>query len=138
MAPVKIATYTDTLEIGFGCYSLSFAHSARFAQQGRRLYVSYWDAGTIELDISNPANPVFVNRTQLLLDEDRDNHSMTEVGGRWLIINPEDTSPNVCGPISGGWGGASVFDAEANVAVAAWTVEHSGWGSWPVAEACGA
>ncbi len=37
-----------------------------------------------------------------------------------------------------GWGGASVFDAEANVAVAAWTVEHSGWGSWPVAEACGA
>jgi peptidoglycan hydrolase CwlO-like protein len=37
-----------------------------------------------------------------------------------------------------GWGGASVFDAEANVAVAAWTVEHSGWGPWPVAEACGA
>jgi hypothetical protein len=37
-----------------------------------------------------------------------------------------------------GWGGVSVFDAEANVAVAAWTVEHSGWGHWPVAEACGA
>jgi peptidoglycan hydrolase CwlO-like protein len=37
-----------------------------------------------------------------------------------------------------GWGGVSVFDAEANVAVAAWTVEHSGWGAWPVAEACGA
>jgi peptidoglycan hydrolase CwlO-like protein len=37
-----------------------------------------------------------------------------------------------------GWGGASVFDAEANVAVAAWTVDHSGWGHWPVAEACGA
>ena len=37
-----------------------------------------------------------------------------------------------------GWGGASVFDAEANVAVAAWTVEHSGWGPWPVAKTCGA
>jgi peptidoglycan hydrolase CwlO-like protein len=37
-----------------------------------------------------------------------------------------------------GWGGVSVFDAEANVAVAAWTVEHSGWGAWPVAEDCGA
>lgn len=37
-----------------------------------------------------------------------------------------------------GWGGFSVFDAEANVAVAAWTVEHSGWHHWPVAEACGA
>jgi peptidoglycan hydrolase CwlO-like protein len=37
-----------------------------------------------------------------------------------------------------GWGGVSVFDAEANVAVAAWTVEHSGWGGWPVAKDCGA
>jgi peptidoglycan hydrolase CwlO-like protein len=37
-----------------------------------------------------------------------------------------------------GWGGASVFDAEANVAVAAWTVEHVGWGPWPVAQTCGA
>jgi hypothetical protein len=110
LAPVKIATYSDPLQVGLGCYSLSFAHSARFAQNGRRLYVSYWDAGTIELDISNPANPVFINRTQLLLDEDRDNHSMTEVGGRWLIINPEDFSPNVCGPISGGWGEAWLYE----------------------------
>ena len=37
-----------------------------------------------------------------------------------------------------GWGGSSVFDAEANVAVAAWTVERFGWGSWPVAQSCGA
>jgi peptidoglycan hydrolase CwlO-like protein len=37
-----------------------------------------------------------------------------------------------------GWGGSSVFDAEANVAVAAWTVEYVGWGPWPVAESCGA
>ena len=40
LSPIKVATYTDTLEVGFGCYSLSFAHSARFAQNGRRLYVS--------------------------------------------------------------------------------------------------
>jgi peptidoglycan hydrolase CwlO-like protein len=37
-----------------------------------------------------------------------------------------------------GWGGSSVFDAEANVAVAAWTVANVGWGPWPVAESCGA
>jgi len=29
-----------------------------------------------------------------------------------------------------GWGGASVFDAQANVAVAAWTVGHYGWWPW--------
>jgi len=29
-----------------------------------------------------------------------------------------------------GWGGASVFDARANAAVAAWTVAHYGWHPW--------
>jgi hypothetical protein len=29
-----------------------------------------------------------------------------------------------------GWGGHSVFEAEANVAVAAWTVGNYGWSSW--------
>ena len=38
-----------------------------------------------------------------------------------------------------GWGGASVFDAEANVAVAAWTVTNFGWSNWATTAAeCGA
>jgi peptidoglycan hydrolase CwlO-like protein len=38
-----------------------------------------------------------------------------------------------------GWGGSSVFDAEANVAVAAWTVTNYGWSNWgSVAASCGA
>jgi hypothetical protein len=38
-----------------------------------------------------------------------------------------------------GWGGSSVFDARANVSVAAWTVTGYGWGHWgPVAASCGA
>ena len=38
-----------------------------------------------------------------------------------------------------GWGGASVFDARANVAVAAWTVARYGWHPWrSVAAGCGA
>lgn len=38
-----------------------------------------------------------------------------------------------------GWGGASVFDARANVAVAAWTVAQYGWHPWrSVGEDCGA
>jgi hypothetical protein len=36
-----------------------------------------------------------------------------------------------------GWGGASVFDARANAAVAAWTVAHYGWHPWrSVAAGC--
>ncbi len=38
-----------------------------------------------------------------------------------------------------GWDGASVFDARANAAVAAWTVAHYGWHAWAsVAAGCGA
>ena len=38
-----------------------------------------------------------------------------------------------------GWGGASVFDAEANVGVAAWTVTNFGWSNWSATAAeCGA
>ena len=31
---------------------------------------------------------------------------------------------------SAGWAGASVFDPEANVAVAAWLQRTGGWGHW--------
>lgn len=38
-----------------------------------------------------------------------------------------------------GWTSASVFDARANVAVAAWTVARYGWHAWrSVATGCGA
>ncbi|MCH8983869.1 MAG: transglycosylase family protein [Acidobacteria bacterium] len=30
-----------------------------------------------------------------------------------------------------GWAGASIFDPEANIAVAAWLVGRDGWGHWP-------
>ena len=37
-----------------------------------------------------------------------------------------------------GWGGASVFDADANVGVAAWTVDQYGWSNWRAdTKACG-
>ena len=37
-----------------------------------------------------------------------------------------------------GWGGASVFDADANVGVAAWTVDQYGWSNWHTdTKACG-
>jgi Transglycosylase SLT domain len=41
--------------------------------------------------------------------------------------------------VQAGWGGHSVFDAQANVAVAAWTVGRYGWAAWgSVATSCGA
>jgi hypothetical protein len=99
---------------GVGCLPFSFAHSARFTDQGSSLYVSYWDAGTVHLDISTPTTPVVVSQTRIIPpDEDGDNHSMTLAnGGRWLLIQTEDFSPGDCPGMSslGGWGEVHMYD----------------------------
>jgi hypothetical protein len=99
---------------GVGCLPFQFAHSARFQDRGQSLYVSYWDAGTVHLDISTPASPVVVSKTRILpRDEDGDNHSMTLArDGRWLLIQTEDFSPGDCprSPGLGGWGEVYVYD----------------------------
>jgi hypothetical protein len=99
---------------GVGCLPFQFAHSPRFQDQGRSLYVSYWDAGTVHLDISAPETPVVVSQTKILPpDEDGDNHSMNLAnGGKWLLIQTEDFSPGDCPGTSslGGWGEVYVYD----------------------------
>jgi hypothetical protein len=95
---------------GVGCFPVNFAHSIRFDNGGNDAYVSYWDAGTVHLDLTDAASPVIVSDT-VFDDEDRDNHSATIAhGGSWLVINPEDFSPGDCGPEFGDWGEAHVYD----------------------------
>lgn len=79
----------------YGCLALSFAHSIRFFDDGRRLYVSYWDAGTVLLDVDDPTRPRSIGVTWLgRHDDDGDNHSMTLADeGQLLLINSEDVSP---------------------------------------------
>jgi LVIVD repeat len=40
-----------------------FVHSVRVNPAGTRAYVSYWDLGTVILDVSKPASPRFLGRT---------------------------------------------------------------------------
>jgi hypothetical protein len=78
---------------GLGHFPFTFAHSARAADEGRTAYVSYWDAGVIKLDISDPANPTFVGRTVFNVRDDGDAHSMTPYdvnGTRYILQNDED------------------------------------------------
>ncbi|TML16026.1 MAG: hypothetical protein E6G31_02890 [Actinobacteria bacterium] len=97
---------------GLGCLPVEFAHSVRFEDGGNAAYVSYWDAGTVHLDLADASAPQIVSNTLIAPpDEDGDNHSMTLAnGGRWLVINPEDFSPSDCGPGFGGYGEAYVYD----------------------------
>lgn len=81
---------------GMGSFTAVFAHSVRAADDGDTAYVSYWDAGVIKLDISDPADPTIVGRTQYTPGEDGDAHSMfpLDVGGdRYVLQNDEDYDP---------------------------------------------
>ena len=114
--PVSRAAWQLPLDstIGIGCLPIRFAHSIRFVNGGLGAYVSYWDAGTVHLDLTNPAAPAVLGVTRLAPpDEDGDNHSMTLANrGRWLVINQEDFSPSGCEDRQlGGWGNVWVFDA---------------------------
>jgi hypothetical protein len=114
--PVTLTRWSEHLDptSGIGCIPYVWTHSARFEDRGQSLYASYWDAGTVHLDISHPKHPVVVSDTVIAPpDEDGDNHSMTLAnGGRWLVINPEDGSPNDCPGQSefGAYGEAYVYD----------------------------
>ncbi len=115
-SPLEITSWQlDVIPFsGIGCLPVKFAHSIRFENRGNDAYVSYWDAGTVHLDLSDPTAPVVVSDTVITPpDEDGDNHSMTLAnGGSWLVINPEDFSPSDCGdPSLDGWGEAYVYDA---------------------------
>jgi hypothetical protein len=78
-----------------------FGHSATVDHTGRTAIVSYWDAGAIFLDISNPAEPTFIGRTIYPAGSDGDTHSIWLArGGNLLLTADEDFDPE-----SGGtWG----------------------------------
>ncbi len=103
----------DPFSTGVGCFKATFDHSVRFVNGGRTAYLSYWDAGTVRLDLAEPARPRVVAKVKITPpDEDGDNHSMTLAnGGKWLVINPEDFSPfdRPCKKFDG-YGEAYVYD----------------------------
>ena len=78
---------------GLGFFAATVAHSVRFADGGASLYASYWDAGFIKLDVSNPSAPSVVGRTLYGVTDAGDGHSLATYdvnGTRYLLTNDED------------------------------------------------
>ncbi len=76
---------------GIGCRHAIFDHSARASSDPNRVYLSYWDAGVIVLDISDPTTPRLLGRIQYGPDDEGETHSVAEAGnGRYLLIADED------------------------------------------------
>jgi hypothetical protein len=78
---------------GLGYYAAHYAHSARAADGGMTAYVSYWDSAVLKFDISDPATPELIGRTQYGLDDEGNAHSLTtyDAGGtRYILQNDEE------------------------------------------------
>jgi hypothetical protein len=68
----------------------NFVHSVMTNEQATRAFLSYWDLGTVILDISNPAAPRYLGRTPRS-DSEGDAHSAwLAKGGRILIETHEN------------------------------------------------
>ena len=81
---------------GLGYFAAQFAHSVRSADEGMTAYVSYWDAGILKFDISDPASPVLLGRTSFPASADGDAHSLAVLdveGERYIYQNDEDFNP---------------------------------------------
>jgi hypothetical protein len=69
-------------------------HSARFNRRGTRLYLSYWDAGVIILDVRDPANPFVIGRTAYEQGVEGNAHSIDTADDEDILIQAdEDFSP---------------------------------------------
>ncbi|MFG6115994.1 LVIVD repeat-containing protein [Halobacillus sp. MO56] len=77
----------------------SFAHSVMTDNNGDTAYLSYWDLGTIILDIQNPENPVYLGRTDFAPDVQGAAHSSTLAKGGNILIETRE----VFGPVREGF-----------------------------------
>jgi PA domain/LVIVD repeat len=65
-------------------------HSARFNERGTRLYLSYWDAGVIILDVSDPTDPTAIGRTAFAQGEEGNAHSIDTADDEDILIQADE------------------------------------------------
>lgn len=76
-------------------------HDVWASPDGETAYLSYWDAGYILLDISDPANPRFLgNSTWALGDEGNAHAAVPARGGNLVIATDEDFSATGLGQVA--------------------------------------
>jgi hypothetical protein len=96
--PALLSTWKLQEQLGidpaFGWSAASFNHSVSASPDGKTAYASYWDAGTVILDISDPAAPRYLGRTEPPLGEEGNLRYAVEADeGRLLITTEFDGDP---------------------------------------------
>jgi hypothetical protein len=94
---------------GQGTFPFNLVHSVVVFK--RIAYVSYWDFGTVMLDVRDPSNPVFLGRTEFAEDQEGNAHSAwTAKGGKILIQTDEDFDPAPNPGLETAWGYGHIYD----------------------------
>jgi hypothetical protein len=97
---------------GQGCDAdANYGHGAEPTEDGRQVFLSYWDSGFIKLDLTNPAQPAFLGRTTYPANADGDAHSSQyDEGLRLLFTADEDFCKTSGAGIEKGYGYMRVYD----------------------------
>jgi hypothetical protein len=70
----------------------NLVHSVITNQAATRAYLSYWDLGTVILDVSDPARPRYLGRTAFAPGEPGNAHSTAVGRGETLLLETHETS----------------------------------------------
>jgi hypothetical protein len=94
----------DPFAVGGGAEPFAFVHDVTV--ENDIAYASWWDAGLILLDVSDPANPEFISRTDYPDAEEGNTHAAWPAhGGNLVVTSDEDFEPDP-------WGFMRVFDSQ--------------------------
>ncbi len=86
-----------------------YVHSVRV--DGDRALLSYWDLGTVLLDVSDRSAPRYLGRTTFEPGQEGNAHSAVPFGGgRYVLETLEDFAPTAAGGTEQAWGYARVVD----------------------------
>jgi hypothetical protein len=95
--PVQVGEWGAWKELGIkpwdgrGHFNANFVHSVITNPAATRAYLSYWDLGTVILDISNPARPRYLGRTPAT-DSEGDAHSAALAKNGKVLIETHETA----------------------------------------------
>ena len=95
--PVEVGSWGAWRELGIkpwegrGSFSANFVHSVITNASATRAYLSYWDLGTVILDISDPAHPRYLGRTPPT-DDQGDAHSAALARNGKVLIETHETT----------------------------------------------
>jgi hypothetical protein len=97
---------------GQGCDpDANYGHGAEPSEDGKLVFLSYWDSGYIRLDLADPANPRFTGRTVYPANADGDAHSSQYDEARKLLITADEDFCKTSGSgIEKGFGYLRVYD----------------------------